>query len=191
MMKQFYSQQSIKSILFQYRLNATVPLHTYCTYLSDLIKPAKQLVECLHQIGCRQLLREGREVHNVGIQNGHVVVPLDVHFVEPGLALATGCLTGVGHFQHNAAFHLGCNVGRYHTEQQLLLLFSFAFQADPLLDSDAGPVDGIDVRCIGHDAVVQAGDGRRRQEYHLRYQLREKVGRQVVHSRPKATSYVH
>lgn len=127
---------------------------THYTYLCNLIKPSKQLVECLHQVRRRQLFREGREVHNVGIQDGHVVVSLDVHLVKPGLALATGRLTGVGHFQHYATLHFRRNVGRYHAQQELFLLFPFALQTDPLLDADAGPVDGIDMGCVGHDAIV-------------------------------------
>lgn len=73
------------------------------THLSNLIKSTKQLVQSLHQITGGQLFTQWSEIYNVRVQNGHVVVPLDVHFVKR-LSFVFG--TRIRHFKHYASFHL-------------------------------------------------------------------------------------
>lgn len=84
------------------------PLH-HLAYLSYLIESSKQIVQGLHQIAGRQGTWKGREVDNIREQNGDIRVPLDVELMEPGGRsgrLSSGSLTGIRHFQHDAAFHL-------------------------------------------------------------------------------------
>lgn len=121
-------------------------------YHRKLIETAEKLVESLHQIARRKLLGKWSKVHDVGIQNRHVIVSLNVHFVEARLRL-TARLTLV-HFQHNAALNLRRYVGRDDAQQKLLLLLTFTFELHPMLDSGARSIDSVDVCGVRHDPVV-------------------------------------
>lgn len=75
--------------------------------------------------------------------------------------------------EHLPSFaHLGCYVGGYHAQKQLLLLLALALELDALLDASACSVYGAVVGGIRHDAIIKTGNGCASQHNNLAKELR-------------------
>lgn len=71
--------------------------------------------------------------------------------------------------------HLGSNVGRYHAQQQLLLLLPFALEFHALLDAGACSIHCAIVCGVRHDAIVKTGNGCAGQHHNLAKELTEQL----------------
>lgn len=71
--------------------------------------------------------------------------------------------------------HLGGNVGRYHAQQQLLLLLPFALEFHALLDAGACAIHCAIVCGVRHDAIVKTGNGCAGQHHNLAKELTEQL----------------
>ena len=85
-----------------------------------------------------------------------VVVPLDVHLLEPLSLSSLGLLARVRHPQHDVPLDFGGDVGGDHGEEELLLVLPLALQLDPGLDAVLRPRGRRLPGEVSHVLVVKA-----------------------------------
>jgi hypothetical protein len=149
--------------------------------LRQLVEAREEVVESAHEFGGRERAREGREVHDIGVQERHVVVALDIEFVEAlrGFVRAVGS-ERVLHSAQDSRAHFGRDIRGNDGQEELFLLLALELEANPFVDESLSAAKDVFALFVEESALKERNAEKEEQK--------ESVARELWRERERGES---